>query len=208
MAGHAARSLNERIQQDKMDNLERLYGECLRSLMGQVNNTRSSLQEVSQQLPDSKETRDRLQEMQRTFEALEETLQRAGAETAGDSGEPERTADLTRDPEARVTEVLQTGGGLLGETANDAGQLVQRVIDGDGDIMESTLDDTGRVVNEELVARLKDMTPSSEYTDESGNTVHEYTEDVGITIKRVLDASGRVRGLQVVTDPNARDRQG
>jgi hypothetical protein len=194
-----------------MDSVERLYDETLQSLAGQIQDARSSLENASQQLPDSKESQDRLREMQRTFEELEETLQRSGAETGGAVSDTlgvdeQDIPEVSRHAAGQVTDVLQSGD-LLEETTNDAGQLVQRTIDSTGDIIETTLDETGNVVSEELVARLKDMTPSNEYTTENGFTVHEYTEDVGITIQLILDASGKVRGLQVVTDQANQDQQ-
>lgn len=179
MAEHPAQSL---------DDVERLYEESLRELARRVRDADSSLREASQRLPDSRESWGRLREMQRTFEELEETLRGAGAETG------------RVEPGAKVTDVLQTGGGLLGETTDEAGRLVQRTIDGTGDIIESTLDESGSVVSEELVARLRDMTPSTTYTTENGYTVNEYTEDVGIAIRHTLDEAGDLRGLQVVKE--------
>lgn len=86
MAGQPAKSLNEQVQHSTMGSIESLYEESLRSLASQIRDTRSSLREASRRLPDSKESRDRLREMQRTFEELEETLQRSGAEIGVKTG--------------------------------------------------------------------------------------------------------------------------
>lgn len=108
-----------------MDSVERLYDETLRSLASQTQDARSSLENASQQLPDSKESQDRLREMQRTFEKLEETLQRSGAETGGATSDTlgvdeQDIPEESRPAAGQVTDVLQSGG-LLGETTNDAG---------------------------------------------------------------------------------------
>lgn len=118
MPGQPAQSLNEQVQRSVTDSVERLYDETLRSLASQIQDARSSLENASQQLPDSKESQDRLREMQRTFEELEETRQRSGAKTGGATSDTlgvdeQDIPEESRPATGQVTDVLQSGG-LLG----------------------------------------------------------------------------------------------
>jgi ATP-dependent Clp protease ATP-binding subunit ClpC len=92
--------------------------------------------------------------------------------------------------EPRATANLAPETTRLGETTNEAGQTVQRIVDKSGNIMDSTYDQSGELVDEIPVGNLADLEEQPDATD----AARERAEVLGVDLSRVegSGAGGRI----------------
>jgi hypothetical protein len=92
--------------------------------------------------------------------------------------------------EPRATANLAPGTTRLGETTNEVGQTVQRIVDESGNIMDSTFDQSGELVEEILVGNLADLEEQPDATD----AARERAEALAVDLSRVegSGAGGRI----------------
>ena len=100
-----------------------------------------------------------------------------------------RAAEQTGE-EPRATANLAPGTTRLGETTNEAGQTVQRIVDESGNIMHSTFDQSGELVEEIPVGNLGDLEEQPDATD----AARERAKVLGVDLSRVegSGAGGRI----------------
>jgi uncharacterized protein YuzE len=88
--------------------------------------------------------------------------------------------------------------GEIDQNANGGRQVVQRAVDGFGDIIEITLNENGEIVGEDLVGNVNSLPVEEEYVDEEGRTVSRVRDESGNAFERILDDEGNMAGVRAV----------
>lgn len=104
-----AQNLNEAIRKQTLKSARGFYGDSLGSLKGQLEDDRTQLQELLDQLPEfQQDARARLEEMVESYEAignsLDEAAQQQGMQDAVEGGakQAQEAAEQTQDVEAQA----------------------------------------------------------------------------------------------------------
>ncbi|MGH3148845.1 MAG: hypothetical protein ACRDTR_23950 [Rubrobacter sp.] len=81
---------------------------------------------------------------------------------------------------------------------DEGGLMTRRSVDGAGFIVETVYDESGRIVDEEVVASIADFPVETEYVDEKGRLVSLAKDELGNTFEQILDDELNVLGTRLL----------
>jgi hypothetical protein len=209
-------SSTREIQEQTVQSAQDFYSNSLGQLKSQLENDRSDLENLLEQLPESQEiVRSQIQELVDSYENIENALDEAAEGQGVDEAvseamqqaqyTAEQATDQAQDAEegqvadqaGHAADDLVPDAQLLGETTNEAGQTVQRTVNESGDIIETTLDESGNLPEEEITGKLTDLPVEEEYTDEEGQTVRTVKDESGTLVQLTLGEDGSILDLEI-----------
>jgi hypothetical protein len=209
-------SLIQEIQEQIVQSAQDFYSNSLGQLKSQLENDRSDLENLLEQLPESQEiVRSQIQELVDSYENIENALDEAAEGQGVDEAvseamqqaqyTAEQATDQAQDAEegqvadqaGHAADHLEPDSQLLGETTNEAGQTVQRTVNESEDIIETTLDESGNLLEENITGKLTDLPVEEEYTDEEGQTVRTVKDESGTLVQLTLGEDGSILDLEI-----------
>ena len=182
----AAQSLIQQIQQQTVKSAQDFYGSSLGSLKGRLENDRSQLEDLLEQLPESQQdARAHIEQLIASYEtigdSLDEVAQQQGVEEAVN-----QVADQAQETVGQATGQVQEAAGQATEQVQDtAGQATQEAQDVAGDTAGQAQEVPGPNV-------------LSETTNELGQTVRRTVDESGDIVETVLDESGELVDEDIV----------
>ncbi len=216
-------NLTQQIQQQALDSAKGFYGDALGQVKGQLESSRTELENLLEQLPEGEEAANEVQELVDSYDsilgALDEAAETQGvedmvngaAEQAEDTaeeaaGEAQETAEGAveevqdaAEGAAQAAENLAPGTQLLSEATDEEGQVVQRAVDESGDIIETTLDEAGELLSEDITGKIMDLeAEGEEEQDEEGNTIRKVRDESGSLLSLTLGEDGNLLDLGIL----------
>ena len=178
-------NLAQQIQEQVLKSAQDFYGNSLGSLKSQVENDRSQLQELLEQLPGSQEdARAQLEELVASYEAigdsLDEVAQQQGVEEAVDQA---------------AQQAQQTVGQATEQVREEAGQAIEQAQESAGQLAQETQDAAGQTAEEAQGAAKR-----ADKIDATG-AARQRAEQLGVDFSEVqgTGAGGRIT-LRDVTE--------
>jgi hypothetical protein len=219
-------NLSQQIREQTLKSAQDLYGNSLGDLIGQVQNDRSQLQELLEQLPESHEganedARKQLEQLVSSYDAIENSLkefaQRQGVEEAmNQAGQsPQEIAGQAQEEAAMGQDTHQA--------PQAAGQDTEQAQGAPEEAAEHSQEDTGEPTEQapgvvrraskrvgEAVGRAAraawNHIPGthllSESTDEAGQVVQRTVDESGDIVETTLDEAGNVVDEDIVGTVN------
>ena len=87
------------------------------------------------------------------------------------------------------------GNGSVGETVDEEGRTVQRVVDESWNVVETTFNGSGEIVDEHTIGNLEDFLVEEEFFNEEGFIVSQMRDETGFVIEGLLDQEGNIIGV-------------